>query len=685
LTRGPVHEAYAEPVAAAARATPIITKQPPALLEEVPADQKPEGDVQWIPGYWAWDDDRNDFLWVSGFWRLPPPGRDWIPGHWAGVDGGWQWAPGFWAESNQQELAYYPPPPDPVDAGPSVPAPTATSVFVPGNWVYRETRYAWRPGFWSDYRPGWVWIPAHYVWTPAGYLYVEGYWDYPLRERGLLFAPVAIDFDLAFRPHWFYQPRYVVNDDCLLGALFVNSECDHYYFGDYFDAGYRGRGFISWLAFRFGRGGYDPLYGYYRSSYGADSPWEHGLRDLYAGRFSGEFARPPRTLIEQNTVVQNITNNTINNTTINNVSNVTNINNVTMVTPLSGVDPGVAQLQPVSEQGQQAALRTARERLVFAGQRTNLESKLLTQALGDTSGRAGTVKTTATPQVVKVSLPRTQGDKTATASKAPAPLTAHSGVKAQLPSAPSGTKPQATAVNPGPRRPVAQSTTTTPGVKTAPAKVMNQHLTLPPSATKPAAKPQVEPAKAQAAPAAKGVSQQRVTHPPAPAAKVQAAPAKVTVSPSVARSPAPKPAVKPQASPAKPVASHAVAQPATPKPAVKPQIAPAAKPAAKPQPAPAPKAAAKPQPALTKPVSQHPAAQPAPKPAVRSQPAPALKAVARAQPAPAPKPAPRPQSAPAKPQAAPARPPAQSARPAPQPAAKPSAKPTAGNSKDRHH
>ncbi len=222
LARGPVHEAYAEPISQAARATPLVAKQPPALLDEVPADQKPEGDVQWIPGYWAWDDDRNDFLWVSGFWRLPPPGRDWIPGRWAGVDGGWQWVPGLWAESDQQELVYYPPPPDQVDAGPSVPAPTTTSVFVPGNWIYRETRYAWRPGFWCDYRPGWVWIPAHYVWTPAGYLFVEGYWDYPLRERGLLFAPVSIDFGLASRPHWSYRPRYVVNDDCLLTALFVN-------------------------------------------------------------------------------------------------------------------------------------------------------------------------------------------------------------------------------------------------------------------------------------------------------------------------------------------------------------------------------------------------------------------------------------------------------------------------------
>src|SRR5262249_7142655 len=156
--------------------------------------------------------------------------------------------------------------------------------------------------------------------TPAGYLYVEGYWDYPLRERGLLFAPVAFSRDLVFPRSWSFRPRYVVNDECLMGALFVNPGCDHYYFGDYFDAGYRLRGFISWLDFRFGRH-CDPLYGYYRSCYWADSHWERGLRDLYEGRFSGELARPPRTLIQQNIVVQNITNTT----TINNITNVTNI------------------------------------------------------------------------------------------------------------------------------------------------------------------------------------------------------------------------------------------------------------------------------------------------------------------------------------------------------------------------
>src|SRR5690348_5511718 len=82
-TRGPVHEAYAEPGGVQPAPAPVVPQGPPPAIEETPPDQKPEGEhVQWFPGYFAWDEEKSDFLWVSGFWRAIPPGRQWVPGTW---------------------------------------------------------------------------------------------------------------------------------------------------------------------------------------------------------------------------------------------------------------------------------------------------------------------------------------------------------------------------------------------------------------------------------------------------------------------------------------------------------------------------------------------------------------------------------------------------------------------------
>src|SRR5262245_17336498 len=181
LARGPVHEAFAQPASARVEAPEVVSKQPPDPIDEVPPDEKPEGaNVEWIPGYWDWDEDGEEFLWVSGFWRDVPPDRAWVPGHWQQVEGGWQWVRGFWAEAGADELQYVPTPPASIDNGPSTPAPDEDSIYVPGCWLWQGDEFAWRPGYWVPYRSDWVWTPDQYVWTPGGCLFVRGYWDYPL-------------------------------------------------------------------------------------------------------------------------------------------------------------------------------------------------------------------------------------------------------------------------------------------------------------------------------------------------------------------------------------------------------------------------------------------------------------------------------------------------------------------------
>jgi hypothetical protein len=334
LARGPIHEAYAQPVNFQPQPGPVVAKKPPDPVEEQPPDQKPDGNnVQWIPGYWAWDDESKDYLWVSGFWRDVPPGQRWVPGGWQEVEGGWQWSPGFWTSDQADQVNYVPTPPPSVEAGPSVPAPQQTDVWVPGVWVWRDTRFLWRPGFWLAHRPDWIWMPAHYVWTPGGCVFVEGFWDFPLERRGLLFCPVR------FSPRFagLFTPSFVVQPDFLLTALFVGPARHNFFFGDFFTDRFQRAGFVPWIDFHPARGSFDPLFNHFRVAFRAEPVWERNLRGLFRARFAGDVPRPPHTIIEQQKIVQNLTVNRTTNVNVVKNINITNVQNVSVLAPLKEV------------------------------------------------------------------------------------------------------------------------------------------------------------------------------------------------------------------------------------------------------------------------------------------------------------------------------------------------------------
>src|SRR5262249_18407539 len=70
LAKGVVHEAFATPTVFAAEPGATVNQEPPPAIEEMPPEHKPEGDnVQWINGYFAYDDQARNFYWVSGIWR----------------------------------------------------------------------------------------------------------------------------------------------------------------------------------------------------------------------------------------------------------------------------------------------------------------------------------------------------------------------------------------------------------------------------------------------------------------------------------------------------------------------------------------------------------------------------------------------------------------------------------------
>jgi hypothetical protein len=419
--------------------------------------------------------------------------------------------PGFWGEAQQTQLAYLPQPPAPVQAAPSVPAPGANAIFEPSTWVYADNRYAWRPGYWVNYRPGWVWVPAHYVWTPAGYVFVDGYWDYPLQQRGLLFTPVYFSAPLYQQPGFSYRPYYVVRDLALFGALFLRTAMYHYYFGNYFGPQYQRLGYQPWFDYRLGGTGYDPLFGYYRFAQPNGQRWVTSLRELYTARYNGTAQLPPRTLAQQQALVAAAGRNAPANA----------LRSLALVTPITKVSPSVVKLQPVSPQMRAAEQRLARQYREASQQRRQHAAQVRTQAPANAAGS----------RAVHVTLPRLPTPK-------PSPTL-------QPPATPTRPKPQphppAPAVHPqSPKRPEPRPQ---PAVKPparpqpaapAPARpAQPPHEVHPQPAPRPAARPQ---------PAAPHPAPQPTAHPqPQPPAHPQPRPAAAPKRPPANPHPAPPP------------------------------------------------------------------------------------------------------------------------------------------------
>ncbi|MFN0125182.1 MAG: hypothetical protein ACKV19_00665 [Verrucomicrobiales bacterium] len=295
-TRGPMHEAFAAAIAFDPVPGLIVDIAPPAPVQEVVPSQRPVGDnVAWIPGYWAWDEDLGDFLWVSGIWRNPPPDRQWVPGEWMDIGERYQWISGYWEPLEITESTYLPAPPRSLESGPNVPADSESQVWIPGNWEHVGGRYAWSGGYWSNPRADWVWIPASYYWTPRGYVYVGGYWDYSVVHRGVVFAPVRFDQRYRSRGDFQYAPRIVITLAVLTNHLFVRPRYGHYYFGDYYDSRYRQRGYYPSFSYASDRRGYDPIYTHYRWLNRHDQAWERNRRESFEYRRDHVDERPPRT------------------------------------------------------------------------------------------------------------------------------------------------------------------------------------------------------------------------------------------------------------------------------------------------------------------------------------------------------------------------------------------------------
>lgn len=219
-----IHEGFLTKVSADILLDAYPTRPPNPINERIP--RQSDSNTTWLAGYWAWNDQKDDFIWISGVWRRPPPSHQWIAGFWSQFEDGWVWIPGFWSENNAEALVYIdkaPPAALDEEAGPP---PSEDQFWNPGYWSYNSDSedFDWVEGTWVRLDPNWVLIPAHYTWRPSGYVFIPAYWDWPLDSLGQAYESVYIE--PSDREAYVYEPVNTIPDTYIISHYF-------YYYPNY--------------------------------------------------------------------------------------------------------------------------------------------------------------------------------------------------------------------------------------------------------------------------------------------------------------------------------------------------------------------------------------------------------------------------------------------------------------------
>lgn len=257
MTDGPLHEAFLSPRRDVD--PPVVAQSPPPPVAERPGPEPPRTDARWIEGYWEWSPEHGKFVWVTGTWRVPPPGRFWVNTFWKRNEKGWRRIPGFWSDRATDRIVYGqegPPKDRPIDD--SGAPPKSNCFYIPGQYVVDGDRIAWRKGFWADAKPGWSWTPATWTRQPEGWIFQEGYWDRPLEERGVLYAPAEIARDVRPGEVLSYRPYTEISPE-LFGQLYGAFGRPSPYYDGYPGVAYDQEG--RYFAYA-GYGNLAPYYGY---------------------------------------------------------------------------------------------------------------------------------------------------------------------------------------------------------------------------------------------------------------------------------------------------------------------------------------------------------------------------------------------------------------------------------------
>ena len=80
-----------------ATSTVVVQQPPPPAPPPQPEVMvaQPSPDAIWVPGYW--DYNGAQYVWIGGFWTVPPPHHHYyIAAHWANRGGSWVYVHAYW-------------------------------------------------------------------------------------------------------------------------------------------------------------------------------------------------------------------------------------------------------------------------------------------------------------------------------------------------------------------------------------------------------------------------------------------------------------------------------------------------------------------------------------------------------------------------------------------------------------
>lgn len=185
---GPLHEALT-PLAQASQSVVIISEPPPAEVPDIDSPPQDSRDSVWVDGYWNWNAKLRHYTWIPGCWRRAPANLRWQAGSWVSAPDGVVRHPGYWYDVNRKPHFVRRAPPGDLGREPTPRMMGEGHVWIRGSWtVGDDQQYKWQEGYVAREDAGFQWQPATVLPAAGGFVVIEGYWDFPVAQRGTAFA-----------------------------------------------------------------------------------------------------------------------------------------------------------------------------------------------------------------------------------------------------------------------------------------------------------------------------------------------------------------------------------------------------------------------------------------------------------------------------------------------------------------